>query len=305
VGTRARPSGRLGLVRLWLQRFAFVLLVAASVALLGLGRVESPWAGKLRAGLLDAIAPIAHALSLPGRAVTDWFTSVKDTAQLQRQNSELKAEIEGLKLRLTQLDELARENGEFRKLLGVAIHDEGKHIAARVIADPGGPYVRTVLIRAGHRDGVRKGRAVVTAQGLVGRVTEVGEYTSRVMLLTDVNSRVAVIIANNGERAIMSGANADLPRLLHTARTGSIASKGDKIVTSGHDGILPAGLPVGEVADVGPQGIRIRPYVDTTGLGYVRIIDHDMPGLLPPPGDPKTAERPTRRRNDRYDGGSP
>lgn len=302
MGTRARPSGRLWLVRLWLQRFAFLLLLAASFALLALGRVESPWAGKLRAGLLDAIAPVAHALSLPGRAVADWFGSVKDTAQLQRQNAELKAEIENLKLRLTALDELARENGEFRKLLGVQIHDEGKHIAARVIADPGGPYVRTVLIRAGNREGVRKGRAVVTAQGLVGRVTEVGEFTSRVMLITDVNARTAVIVGNSGERAIMSGANAELPRLLHLSRSGAFA-KGDKVVTSGHDGILPPGLPVGEVVETGPDGVRIRPAVDLTSLGYVRVIDHDMPGLLPPPGD-KTAERTTRRR-DRYDGGSP
>ncbi|HEY7609959.1 MAG TPA: rod shape-determining protein MreC [Alphaproteobacteria bacterium] len=303
MGTRARPFGRLWHVRLWLQRFAFLLLLATSVALLALGRVESPWAGRLRAGLLDAVAPVAHGLSLPGRAVTDWFNSVKDTGELKRQNSELKAEIENLKLRLTAMDELARENGEFRRLLGVQLHDEGKHIAARVIADPGGPYVRTVLIRAGHREGVRKGRAVVTAQGLVGRVTDVGEFTSRVMLITDVNARTAVLIGKSGERAIMTGANADLPRLLHVARTGGIA-KGDKVVTSGHDGILPPGLPVGEVAEIGASGIRIRPFVDMQNLGFVRIIDHDMPGLLPPPGEPKTAERPTRRR-DRYDGGSP
>ncbi len=303
MGTRARPFGRLWHARLWLQRFAFLLLLAASFALLGLGRVESPWAGRLRAGLLDAIAPIAHVLSLPGRAVADWFGSVKDTSQLQRQNAELKAEIESLKLRLTQMDELARENGEFKKLLGVRVLDEGKHIAARVIADPGGPYVRTALIRAGHREGVRKGRAVVTAQGLVGRVTEVGEFTSRVMLITDVNARTAVIVGNSGERAIMTGANAELPRLLHISRSSAIA-KGDRVVTSGHDGVLPPGLPVGEVSDIGIDGIRIRPAVDTQNLGYVRVIDHDMPGLLPPPGDGKTAERPARRR-DRFDGGSP
>lgn len=297
MGTRARPSGRL-----WLQRFAFLLLLAAAVALLALGRVESAWAGKLRAGLLDAIAPVAHALSLPGRAVADWFGSVKDTAQLQRQNAELKSEIEILKLRLTALDELARENAEFRKLLGVQIHDEGRHIAARVIADPGGPYVRTVLVRAGAREGVRKGRAVITAQGLVGRVTDVGEFTSRVMLITDLNARTAVIVGATGERAIMTGANADLPRLLHVSRNVAIA-KGDKVVTSGHDGILPPGLPVGEIVEAGPDGIKIRPAVDMQNLSFVRIIDHDMPGLLPPPGA-KTAERPTRRR-DRYDGGSP
>jgi rod shape-determining protein MreC len=277
--------------------------MAAAFALLALGRGESPWAGRLRAGLLDAIAPVAHVLSLPGRAVSDWFASVKDTGQLQRQNAELKAEIERLRLRLTALDELARENSEFRRLLGVQMPDEGKHIAARVIADPGGPYVRSVLIRAGHREGVRKGRAVVTAQGLVGRVTEVGEFTSRVMLISDVNSRTAVLIGNTGERAIMSGANADLPRLLHVSPAAKFA-KGDRVVTSGHDGVLPPGLPVGEVAEAISGNVRIRPFVDMQNLGYVRVIDHDMPGLLPPPGEGKTAERPARRR-DRYEGGSP
>ncbi|MCW5771622.1 MAG: rod shape-determining protein MreC [Rhodospirillaceae bacterium] len=303
MGTRARPFSRIWHVRLWLQRFAFVLLLAASLGLLALGRIEAPWAFHLRAGLLDAIAPVAHALSLPGRAVAEWFASAKNTAELQHQNAELKAEVEALKLRLTAMDELVRENREFRRLLGVQLPDEGKHIAARVIADPGGPYVRSVLIRAGSREGVRKGRAVVTAQGLVGRVTEVGEFTSRVMLITDVNARTAVLIGSGGERAIMTGANADLPRLLHVSRTASIAV-GDRVVSSGHDGILPPGIPIGEVVAVQPGTVRIRPFVDTQNLSFVRVVDHDMPGLLPSPGERRTAERP-RRPRDRYDGGSP
>jgi rod shape-determining protein MreC len=303
VGTRTRPFSRIWHVRLWLQRFAFVLLVAAALGLLGLGRVNAPWASRLRAGLLDAIAPVANGLSLPGRAVSSWFASAKDTADLQRQNAELRAEVESLQLRLTAMGELVRENREFRQLLGVHIADEGKHIAARVIADPGGPYVRSVLIRAGRRDGVRKGRAVVTARGLVGRITEVGEYTSRVMLITDVNARTAVLVGGKGERAIMTGANADLPRLLHYSRTAAIAT-GDRVVTSGHDGILPPGIPVGEVVTARPGPIRIRPYVDMRSLGFVRVIDHDMPGLLPAPGESRTAQR-SRRPRDRYDGGSP
>lgn len=306
MGTRARSISGLKLFKLWLQRFAFLLLVGASLALLAFGRSETSWAGRLRAGLLDAVAPIAHGLSLPGRAVSGWFSTVKTTADLQRENADLKDEIERLKLRLTALDEFARENREFRKLLGVQMPDEGKHIAARVIAEPGGPYVRTVLIRAGHREGVRKGRAVVTAQGLVGRVTDVGEFTSRVMLITDVNSRTAVLVGDVGERAIMAGANADMPRLVHVLRTAKVVP-GDKVVTSGHDGILPPGLPVGEVAEITDRGVRIRPRVDLQALGFVRVIDHDMPGLLPPPGDARTAERidRTRSRGERYPAGSP
>ena len=151
MGTRTRAFGRLWLVRLWVQRFGFFLLVAAGFALLIIGRVDSPWAGRLRAGMLDAVAPVAHALALPGRAVSEWFGSVKSSTDLQRQNAELKGEIESLRLRLTAMDELARENQEFSKLLGVQMPDEGKHIAARVISEPGGPYVRSVLISAGNR----------------------------------------------------------------------------------------------------------------------------------------------------------
>lgn len=293
--TRGRPISRFKVVRLWLHRLAFFLLAAASIGLLALNRVEQPWASRLRAGLMDGLAPIAQGLSLPARAVADWFGTVKDTTQLQRENAELKAELEKLRLVIQSMNQAARDNAEFRSLLSVKLPDDGKHIVARVIADPGGPYVRSLLIRAGAADGVRRGRAVITAEGLIGRVTEVGERTARVMLISDVNARTAVVIGEAGERAIMTGANAELPRLLHVSRVAKIA-KGDKVLTSGHDGVLPAGLPVGEVAEVGERGVRIRPHVGTQNFGYVRVIDHDMPGLLPPPSGERAATRGTRRR---------
>ncbi len=295
MATRGRPISRFKVVRLWLHRLAFFLLAAASIGLLALNRVEQPWASRLRAGLMDGLAPIAQGLSMPARAVSDWFGTVKDTTQLQHENAELKAEIDKLRLKIQSMDQAARDNAEFRSLLSVKLPDEGKHIVGRVIADPGGPYVRSLLIRVGSRDGVRRGRAVITAQGLIGRITEVGDNTSRVMLVTDVNARTAVVIGDAGERAIMTGANAELPRLLHVSRVAKIA-KGDKVFTSGHDGVLPAGLPVGEIAEIGDRGVRIRLHVSTQNFGYVRVIDHEMPGLLPPPSGDRPNTRGTRRR---------
>ncbi len=302
MAARGRPISRLKLAQVWLQRFAFIVLLAISIGLLGLTRVDAPWAQRVRAGLMDALAPIAHGMQLPAQIVADWFGSVKDTDRLQRENAELRVEIERLRLAMGAMEQTVRENSEYRALLGLKLDESGKHIAARVIADPGGPYVRSLLIRAGSRDGIKKGRAVVTAEGLIGRVTEVGEFTARIMLITDINSRTAVVVGEGGERAILAGNNADLPRLVHVARLAKIAA-GDKVTTSGHDGVLPPGLPIGEIANGDERGFRVKPFVSSQNFGFVRVIDHDVSGILPPiNAGGKTAERPTRRRDD---GGSP
>ncbi|MFX4941244.1 rod shape-determining protein MreC, partial [Acinetobacter baumannii] len=87
-------------------------------------------------------------------------------------------------------------------------------ITARVVADPGGPFVRTVLTTAGRRHGVRKGQAAMAGPGLIGRVIEVGEWSSRVLLITDLNARIPVVMENSRQRAVLSGDNSEMPRLL-------------------------------------------------------------------------------------------
>src|SRR5687768_9288541 len=142
---RGRPISRYKLAQVWLRRLAFVFLIVLSVALLGLTRVEAPWAIALRTGLMDALAPIAHGLSLPAQAVSGWFSSVRDATRISEENAALRREVDQLRLRLQAMDQTERDNREFRSLLGVKLAEDGRHIAARVIADPGGPYVRSLL----------------------------------------------------------------------------------------------------------------------------------------------------------------
>jgi rod shape-determining protein MreC len=148
-----------------------------------------------------------------------------------------------------------------------------KYIAARVIGDSGGAFVRSMLINAGGRDGLVKGQAAMTGQGLAGRVIAVGLRSARILLITDINSRVPVIVQSSRDRAILAGDNSRLPRLAFLPSNASVNS-GDIIVTSGHGGIFPAGLPVGRASRSDDGTVRVNPFVQFEKLEFVRVIDY-------------------------------
>jgi rod shape-determining protein MreC len=148
-----------------------------------------------------------------------------------------------------------------------------------VIADTGGAFAHSLVLNAGSRAGVGKGQAVVTGEGMVGRIAAVGERSAWVLLITDLNSRIPVTIAPAGIRAILAGNNSDRPRLVHLP-PGVAISPGDRVVTSGHGGAFPPGLPVGIVAAVSEAGIDVRPFMDRSRIEYVRVVDFGLQGIL-------------------------
>ena len=120
------------------------------------------------------------------------------------------------------------------------------YITARVVADAGGVYARAVLLSVGPNHGIRKGEIALDERGLVGRVTEVGTRSARVLLLTDLNSRIPVILESSRARAIMVGTNGARPRLLYWPE-GALPQEGERVVTSAEANAFPANLPVGVV----------------------------------------------------------
>jgi len=135
----------------------------------------------------------------------------------------------------------------------------------------------------GSRHGARSGQVVVAGEGLVGRLTEVGARSSRVLLLTDINSRVSVVMEESRARAILVGNNRNRPDLAFLkSQTG--VSPGDRIVTSGIAGAFPPGLPVGVVASVDEGHIRVELFIEESRLELVRILDYGLNGIVADPG---------------------
>lgn len=252
-----------------------------AVALIALSKANSPLASRMRGQVVDAFAPILAAVSQPVDAVSNWLGAMASASNLRDENARMLAEIQRIRAVQIRVAQLEAENQSLRKLLGAPAAIKGNHIVARVIADPGRGYVRSLLISAGKIDGIRRGLAVVDARGLIGRVTEVGERSARILLLVDINSRVPIRVERTRERAILAGNNTETPRLLYLSEISQV-QPGDRIITSGHDGVFPPGLPVGLVSGIEGGIVRVRPLVKWGRIEFVRILTYNPKGLVRP-----------------------
>ena len=264
------------------QRFSFMALILLAVALMMLGKVDIALMERVRANVMDAVTPILDVISKPILSVNKFISEAKVFYYVREENLMLKQE----KDRLLQWQAAARkleiENKNLRGLLNFPVEPAAGFITARAIADTGGAFANSVVINAGNKSGIRKGQATITGEGLVGRVTDVGARSSRVLLITDLNSRIPVVLQSSQARAILAGDNTHRPKLIHLSPGASI-SQGDRIVTSGHGGAFPPGLPVGLVASVNEKGINIEPFVQRSRVTYLRILDYGLTGIVETP----------------------
>ena len=275
-----------------MQRAALPLLVLLSSTMIILGKADQIMFESLRVSVTDAAAPVLDLLSRPLAALGHLTDRARDFVTVYQDNRSLAAENERLLNWQQAALKLASENARLRELLKLTPEPTTTFVTARVIANSGGAYVRSLMVHAGSENGVERGQAAVTGEGLVGRVTEVGNRAARVLLVTDLNSRVPVIVEGAQHRALLTGDNSERPCLRYLdARAG--VEVGDRVVTSGQGGVFPPGLPVGVVASLDGEAPRVEPYVDLSRVEYLRIVDYRLSDGLPRPVP--IATRSTRR----------
>jgi len=265
-----------------MQRAALPLLVLLSSTMIILGKADQVMFESLRVSVTDAAAPALDLLSRPLAALGHLTDRARDFVTVYQDNRRLAAENEMLLNWQQAALKLASENARLRELLKLTPEPTTTFVTARVIANSGGAYVRSLMVHAGSENGVERGQAAVTGEGLVGRVTEVGSRAARVLLVTDLNSRVPVIVEGSQHRALLTGDNSERPYLRYLdARAG--VKVGDRVVTSGQGGVFPPGLPVGLVASLDGEALRVEPYVDLSRVEYLRIVDYGLADGLPGP----------------------
>lgn len=261
--------------RVLAHRFSFILFMLFSLGLLLWGHTQPRAVEQIRARIVDGIAPALDVLSRPLSAVEQIDLRIQSYRSLLAENEKLRAENESLMRWQNSALALQSENKELRSLLNYKAEPSMSYISARVIAETGGSFVRSFVVTAGRVDGVREGMAAMTGAGLVGRVVEVGDWTSRILLITDVNSRIPVVLAGSGDHAILAGDNEAQPKLLYLPQDAEVR-EGDRVMTSGHGGIFPPNLPVGVVSKTAHGFVEIAPLASMGRINQVRLIDFNL-----------------------------
>ncbi len=255
-------NGRIGSVFFLFLAICFLIIAFARPIVLSGPRV----------GVTDIFTPVLSVISSPFQNMAKAVSGVSGKATLKAENVKLQTENARLKEWYQTALMLQAENQSLQKLLNLKVSTNHKYVTARVISDAGNAFVKTLLVASGQDSGVKKNQAVLAGEGMIGRIIEVGNNASRILLLTDINSHIPVLIEGTNQKAILTGNNSQYPTLKHLPKDSGLV-EGTRIITSGDGGIFPFGLPVGKVI-IDDKGEKIiQPYADMSRITYVRIVD--------------------------------
>jgi rod shape-determining protein MreC len=262
-----------------------LLVGIALLMLLGLfllWRIDSPRVERFRALLIDAVVPNLDWAMRPVTLVAGMIDDFQSYTRIYEQNQELKRELQQIKAWKEAALQLEQKNARLLDLNNVRLDPKLTHVTGVVMADSGSPFRQSVLLNVGARDGIRDGWATMDGIGLVGRISGVGQRTSRVILVTDSNSRIPVTIQPSGQKALLSGDNSPLPPLEFIEDTDEVRP-GDRVVTSGDGGVFPAGLLVGQVALGTDKRLRVVLAADYQRLEFLRVLrSHELEPITDP-----------------------
>jgi len=224
----------------------------------------------------NSVSPVLTLLSSPLRAAEGFFAGLQDRKRALAENEALKQELYHLREIKTRAEIMEMKLSRFEQLLkarvGIDIPDE--KIAARAVSESDGPFVRAALINVGKNKGVAVGHSVMSVDGMYGHVVRVGSSSSRVLRLSDLNSRIAIMSADGNGTAILVGNNTDFPEVSFMSDI-SDWKTGQSVITSGDDGVLPRGLPIGQVIKGAKNNLAVDLYVNKSPVDWVWVYPYE------------------------------
>ena len=254
-----------------IRRVLIGVLVVILLAIFGIWRIDNPRVERFRAIVVDQVVPSFDWAFVPVTRLARMFEDFQSYARIYDQNQELRRELQQMKAWREAAIQLEQENARLLDLNKVRLNAQLTEVTGVVLTDNGSPFRRSVLLNVGARDGIVDGWATMDGLGLVGRISGVGDRTSRVILLTDTNSRVPVTIQPSGQKALLVGDNTLAPPVDIVENIEDVRP-GDRVVTSGDGKVFPADILVGQIAQGPDRRLRVRLAADYGRLEFLRVL---------------------------------
>ena len=251
------------------QKFSLFALIVFSIILIFIDTIETKPLNYLRSVIKDTIYRGSVIVSSPSRAFKITVNAAQDHINLYSEYSQLKEENVQLKDQVYDPNFLIFENKQLRKLLDEQVASSVNLISSRMILDKRSPYLNSFIINSGSNKKIKKSMAVLDGKNFIGRIVNVNFFSSRVLLVSDLNSKIAAVVEPAGYHAILSGTGQAKPILEFLPENHTVQS-GNKVYTSGKEGIFSPGIPIGEVI-MDAENILVSLFSDLTQITFVNI----------------------------------
>ena len=249
------------------QRFSLVFLIILSIVFLILGRFNLSAINYIKISINELVYRSSFIVSVPENYIKktyiniqDHFTYYDEYLKLKKENIELKTTIENTNF-------ITSENERLKKIIDdyIIVSDE---IIAKVLIDKQSPFLRSMIINKGSKNNIKLGMAVLDGEFLVGKVVEVNFTTSRVLLLSDLNSKIPVTIEPEGYQSILSGTGKN-NGIIQYSKEEIFLKEGSSVFTSGSGALFKSGIPIGKITNK----IKVDYFSDFSQLKFVKVIE--------------------------------
>ncbi len=245
----------------------------------GAGAAEPGGGSRLiRVWAVNMVVPFQKLFVYTGSGIRNGFRNYIDLRDVRQRNEELQRQLDHMRLEQARLSQNVEQARRLQQLLQFKEQYIAKTLAAQVIGTSGTDLSRVIYIDRGTQDGIAIGMAVITPDGIVGKVSRADKRTAQVLLISDPSSGAGVLLERQRLNGVLKGTAAGTPEIQNVMSDEKI-EVGDSVITTGGDRVYPKGLKVGTVASVAPDherdpflSIKIKPAADLNRLEEVLVV---------------------------------
>ena len=251
------------------QRFSLFFLVFFSIILIFVEKIDTKPLNYTRSFIKDGIYRVSQLASYPGKSFKNSINFIEQHINLNKEYKVLKKENEILKSKIVQDEFLNLENSQLKKLIDEQVASQSNLVSSRVIIDKQSPYLNSFIINSGSNKNIKNGMTVLDGKYFIGRTVDVNFFSSRVLLVSDLNSRIPAIIEPGGIHAILYGHGSSNATLEYLPENHKI-KKDDKVYTSGKEGVFAPGVPIGTVL-INDAQVEVLLFSDLDQITFVNV----------------------------------